>query len=882
MKHARFLPFSVLMLVVLFGFQSLQAQARQTYVFTGSETQGQFGVAVAGAGDIDNDGMADLVVGAYAYSSPSAASGYANVFSGRDGSLLYHLRAGIAGDAFGASVAGAGDVNNDGFDDVIIGTFYTVFSSDPGRAYVYSGQDGSLLYALAGSGGGDNFGFDVAGVGDVDKDGFADVIVGAFTNDAAGGDAGRAYVYSGQHGSLLFTLTPPPGNLYFGQSVAGGGDANNDGFLDFVVGAEGHVFVYSGRDASLLKTFVGNSSDNFGRNVSFVGDLDADGCDEVLVGADRDDAGGADAGKVYIFSGFDGTVLRVLVGPSAGEHFGFDFDGLGDINGDSCSDLVVGAHRGTLGKAYLISGRDGVVLYGLTGESSGDYFGYAVGDAGDINGNGRSAVIVGAAYNNEGGTFAGRAYVYSFGPFTGIISGAVSSSGDGVQDVEVRLLDENDEPLEAFPPVWTDISGEYSFIDVLEGTYHILILEPPGYAADQNPKSATVTSGGTATVDFQLVRLKGTVAGTVLANGAGLRGIPVTLLNTDGLPAPGFEPQLTDAIGHYQFDEVPTDDYQVMIVEPLGYAADQNPKAVTVAAIATSVVDFTLSWTVLSDVAEKWSYWKNQFDKVLKGKRTDETPENLTSYIVTIQQHYTPHFDLYAFMSFDEWQEVLSKPTHPTKRDEALAEVAALVLNFGSLKLGQYMVITEDGRTAGDVLTYVSSVIANPMSTDQELEDAKKLAAKANHGDNQKIMAGEVPAGSVLYKGGQQSIEWGFGTPTVYALEQNYPNPFNPTTTIQYDLPKAGYVTLKVYDYLGKEVATLTSGEKQPGRYTTPVQCSESCQWCLHLQTPVRGVCTSSQVHPLEVIWTCSIREQEGPGSMSGESIRHGIWFLPK
>jgi hypothetical protein len=312
----------------------------------------------------------------------------------------------------------------------------------------------------------------------------------------------------------------------------------------------------------------------------------------------------------------------------------------------------------------------------------------------------------------------------------------------------------------------------------------------------------------------------GTVEGTVTSHSNGLSGVAVRLLDENGLPVIGFETTATDVAGHYSFNAVPPGDLQIMLVEPLGYAADQNPKAVTVSANATSVVDFTLAWTVLSDKAEKWSYWKNQFDKVVKGQKTQETPQNLTSYIATIQEHYTPHFNFYAFTSFAEWQQVLSKPTHPTKRDEALAEVAALVLNVGSLKLGQYTAITEDGRTAGDVLTYVSSLIANPMSTDKELELAKKLAEKANHGDNQKIKAGEVPVGAVLYKGGEKSIDWGFVVPNCYALYSNYPNPFNPITTIQFDLPKSGFVSLKVYDYLGKEVSTLVDGECDAGRHS--------------------------------------------------------------
>jgi formylglycine-generating enzyme required for sulfatase activity len=367
------------------------------------------------------------------------------------------------------------------------------------------------------------------------------------------------------------------------------------------------------------------------------------------------------------------------------------------------------------------------------------------------------------------------------------------------------------------------VSG-YSNVDVGSVTsYTVMELTPntPYYyrvraantaGSGDNSNAISVSTLGT-------VPQNGTVAGRVVANGHGLAGVAVNLQGEAGLPEPGFEVQLTDVAGRYTFQAIPPDDYQVMIVDPLGYSADQNPKVVAVISNATSTVDFTLTWMVRRDKAEKWSYWKNQFDKVIRGKKTEETPQNLTSYIATIQEHYTPHFNLFAFTDFDRWQHILSKPSHPTKRDEALAEVAALVLNVGSLKLGQYAIITEDHRTVGDVLAYVSTLLANPLSTNKELQHVRQLAAKANHGDCEKIEEGEIPASNVLYKGSVKDFNWGFDIPNSYALCSNYPNPFNPTTTIQYDLPKAGYVSLKVYDYLGKEVASLTSEEKPAGRH---------------------------------------------------------------
>ena len=146
-----------------------------------------------------------------------------------------------------------------------------------------------------------------------------------------------------------------------------------------------------------------------------------------------------------------------------------------------------------------------------------------------------------------------------------------------------------------------------------------------------------------------------------------------------------------------------------------------------------------------------------------------------------------------------------------------MAQLAALVLNFTSLEIGQNVIVTEDGRTAGDVLTYCSNLISNPVATNEELKLAKKLARKVNR--HRMIGVGIVPVGGILYKGFKGNVDWNFGLPTEYVLTQNFPNPFNPSTKIAYQIPEGGNVSLKVYDMLGKEVTTLIEEFKDEGRY---------------------------------------------------------------
>ncbi|MCH7879867.1 MAG: FG-GAP repeat protein, partial [candidate division Zixibacteria bacterium] len=178
------------------------------YYFTGEAAGDVFGISVSGAGDVNNDGFADLIVGALPNDAGGSNAGRAYVYSGQTGALLHTFTGEAAGDWFGHSVSGAGDVNNDGFADLIVGgPGNNAGGGNAGRAYVYSGQTGALLHTFTGEAAVDFFGFSVSGAGDVNNDGFADLIVGAYRNDAGGSDAGRAYVYSGQTGALLHTFT---------------------------------------------------------------------------------------------------------------------------------------------------------------------------------------------------------------------------------------------------------------------------------------------------------------------------------------------------------------------------------------------------------------------------------------------------------------------------------------------------------------------------------------------------------------------------------------------------------------------------------------------------------------------------------------------------
>lgn len=308
----------------------------------------RIGRGIDGVGDMNADGYDDFVVGA---PNVNPGIGRATVFSGIDGSVLYtFFGANVSGEEFGRSVAGAGDVNNDGTPDVIVGSYGSVNGFGSGSAFVYSGLDGSLIHVVHGVTAGDSFGNSVAGGDDYNDDGHDDFVVGAFDVKNSSGDyVGSFSVFSGLDGTVLFTATGTIADQFLGESLSQAGDVNGDGVMDVIVGATscvpGKAFVYSGIDWTILHTFTGlGLEDAFGHSVAGAGDIDGDGYDDLLVGAPSS----GPVSYVQVYSGADGSIIETLFGAPQGPfnsagHFGRSVSGIGDVSGDGFPDFIVGA-----------------------------------------------------------------------------------------------------------------------------------------------------------------------------------------------------------------------------------------------------------------------------------------------------------------------------------------------------------------------------------------------------------------------------------------------------------------------------------------------------------------------------------------------------------
>lgn len=383
------------------------------------------GFTVANAGDVNNDGVSDFIIGAPRADENATDSGVAYVIFGKSGGLPptlslppastsdgFKIRGAGAGDQFGTSVSSAGDINDDGVNDLIIGA---PLADGSGAAYViYGGPTfplaldvsaltGSNGFKIGGDGAGQQFGISVSRIGDLNGDGFDDVAIGAPGDDSYGTDSGAAYVI---YGAGTFPSVVPVASLSSGSSKLMG-DAD---------------------------------SDLLGASVASAGDVNKDGNADLIVGASGTDSNGTDSGSAYVVfgggtipgffaaSGIGGALGFEIRGAAAGDRAGSAVAGVGDLNGDSFEDVIVGAPKpegsGLAGSVAVVFGAvtvpSPVEISALTGSNgftmagpgTTDRFGLSVSAAGDVNGDGLADLIA-AAYkaDTSAGSEAGSAYV---------------------------------------------------------------------------------------------------------------------------------------------------------------------------------------------------------------------------------------------------------------------------------------------------------------------------------------------------------------------------------------------------------------------------------------------------------------------------------------
>jgi len=466
----------------------------------------------------NDDGGSSNAGAAYIFFGATTLSGTKDLGRGQSADVTILGKPGGADDVLGRDVSSAGDVNGDGIDDIMVGSTVNAdcTAGACGAVYIFFGATtlsgtknlggaDSADVTILGKGTGDNLSSSVSAAGDVNGDGFDDVIIGAEQNDDGGGNAGAAYIFFGASdlsgtkdlgGGASADVTVlgkgTNANERLGRSLSGAGDLNGDGFDDIVVGAgynddvaadAGAAYVIFGSSTlsgtkdlggvqSADVTVLGKAAtDLLGKQgISGAGDINGDGFDDIIIAAIGNDDGATYGGAVYIFFGAsnlsgtkslgggesaDVTVLGRAVG-AFGEYLGTNVSGAGDINDDGFDDVILGAHYnsdvGTYqGSAYIFFGASNLSgtknLGGgqsadvtVVGKTANDYFGFSVSGVGDVDGNGIPDVIIGARLNDDGiGNNGGAAYII-FGSST--LSGTKNLGG--VQSADVTVLGKAD------------------------------------------------------------------------------------------------------------------------------------------------------------------------------------------------------------------------------------------------------------------------------------------------------------------------------------------------------------------------------------------------------------------------------------------------------
>ena len=759
-------------------------------------------------------------------------------------------------------VAGLGDLDGDGVEDLAVGApadddggldrgaVWILFLNSDGTVKSHqkiSDTEGNFAGALSNS---DNFGISVVRIGDLDNDSVDDLAVGATGDDDGGTDHGAVWIlFMNSNGTVKShqKISDTEGNFTgvisnFGNSVAGLGDLDGDGVEDLAVGAfwsddpetnNGAVWIlFLNSDGTVAANqkisdtqgnFTGtlDANDQFGVSVAALGDLDGDTIMDLAVGANGDDDGGADRGSVWVlFLNSDGTVdshqkISDTQGSFTGvldnsDLFGRSVAGLGDFDGDGVEDLGVGeiwdddggTNRGAIWVLFLNS--DGTVkshqkISDTEGDftgvlDNGDEFAFNLTNLGDLNDDGITDLAAGSRFDDDGGTDRGAAWVLfmhskvlahagtdqAICPGGSATLGAMPAATEGTPPYSFSWTASPSDPSLTSP---TDENPTAS--PSVTTTYTLTVTDANSFM-HSDAITVTINTNPIANAGADLATASG-VSAKLGANPTGSGTGPFTY---NWSPAAGLN---STTVANPIATPGSTTTYEVTVEDANGCVATDQ---VTVRSgnLVNSRIKATIGPT-------------NLYDPVLNQVRADIGIKNISSDPI-----YGPLTAVFKTLT-------PGPPTITIGNADGGGEGLGCYYDYSNLLGGDN--ILSPGETSGYKLWIFQEHVLPPKSfrffadVIGDLDGVPKLAAD----DQPLALAFDLQNGAVQDYSASTLTDNVAEIPKTYALHQNHPNPFNPSTTMQFDLPEPGNVTLKIYNSVGQLVKQVASGNYASGRH---------------------------------------------------------------
>jgi len=808
--------------------------------YLGTQSWERVGYCLSGVGDVNGDGYDDFAVGSFHSNSGSTGelhnAGSTFLILGKSGGFQFNVSLNNADarfwgkqayDAVGHDIGGKGDINGDGFDDILIGAPAgdDDVPDNPGHAYLVFGKSnpdwGSnfILEDRADASFDGEVGFDLAGlsvaiIGDINKDGCDEFIISAPYCCDIDLDRGKAYLFKGKSSGWYRHIPLTNADIVFhgdidqglaGYSVSGVGDVNGDGIIDFAIGAylARKVYLLFGKedlnwahDFNLSNADVIFSGEDMnsaaGWKVTAGGDVNGDGYDDFLI---SDYLYDYERGKVYVIFGKpnqDWVNINLsqadvsYEGIATEDHAGSGLGGNFDSNNDGLSDFLIGAHANDLngieaGTAYLVKGRSedwqnsvnlsGIVDY-FYGENAWDLVGNAVSTAGDFNHDGADDFVISAPWNDDAGwRDFGKIYLFLGNKeFETVIGSVKYYSGSAVSNVAIRV---NGNPM-----TYTDASALYS-LRFLIGTNNTLV---PFKTVGEDFNQMTISSHDASLIARNVVGLGELTSLQRRASDVDGDG---TVLMYDAVQVARYAVGLTDVggdqIGNWIFDP------ENRIYQDISGLQENQ--------------DFTAM--LVGDVDGGWN------GNSPMSKRGNIGPitglwENACAVVgdtLTLLFSVTGRIPL---LSFD---------LALTYEDE--------VLNFAGVaknKIGKSFHIFSSADPGS---VRLGGFCIDPVVDEGELVSLKFGISKSSNGTgritlrrfqlNREVMDEAL----ILWESGSHDNQ-----SVAFRLEKNYPNPFNPSTTISYRLSASSNVELNIINARGQIVRALVNENKPAGNYS--------------------------------------------------------------